>query len=278
LGITNVFQNHFQISVFVAGSYLANWESRPEYAHTLLEQSIALNSDITPFPAMLALQDSLDRPSRPIDQLWDPVDDLLDRGYLLYAAHLAVVIAELGWDPAAKAGRCDPDRAERLVRLGSAAQSRLVRAWTGYVQAVVTKDVARLGHIVAELHDASGPTTATRARITLALMLRERGDLAGWLEQAGEAWSESRYMTHDCDGMFSRLVAAVDLTEREADVARLVIQNYSTREIADELCVVPRTVEAHLYSVYRKTGVSSRDDLGRIARTWFNLSTDFQEF
>ena len=57
--------------------------------------------------------------------------------------------------------------------------------------------------------------------------------------------------------------ATLALTPTEARVARLVGQGYSTRAVAAELGISPRTVETHLASVYGKLGLSSRAELGR---------------
>ncbi len=40
----------------------------------------------------------------------------------------------------------------------------------------------------------------------------------------------------------------------------------SNREIADDLFVTPRTIEAHLTSTYRKLGIRSRKQLGEALR------------
>ena len=55
------------------------------------------------------------------------------------------------------------------------------------------------------------------------------------------------------------------LTEREQQVFRLVAQGHSTSQIADILCVSPKTVEKHRTSLMNKLGVRDRLELLKYA-------------
>jgi DNA-binding CsgD family transcriptional regulator len=54
------------------------------------------------------------------------------------------------------------------------------------------------------------------------------------------------------------------LTPREAEVATLIAEGLSDREIADRLCVSYHTVTQHAKSIYRKVDVGSRVSLTRL--------------
>jgi DNA-binding NarL/FixJ family response regulator len=58
--------------------------------------------------------------------------------------------------------------------------------------------------------------------------------------------------------------ALTALTAREREVATLVAAGRTNREIATQLVLSPRTIEAHLRSVYGKLEVRSRVELARV--------------
>jgi len=79
--------------------------------------------------------------------------------------------------------------------------------------------------------------------------------MSPWLVRAQLARSEAETRL----GGRSQLPAG--LTEREADVLKLVARGYSDRQISDELYISPRTVNAHLRNMLNKTSVANRTEL-----------------
>lgn len=47
------------------------------------------------------------------------------------------------------------------------------------------------------------------------------------------------------------------LTDREREIVKLITQEYSNKQIAEELFISERTVETHRKNIFRKTGTSS---------------------
>lgn len=51
------------------------------------------------------------------------------------------------------------------------------------------------------------------------------------------------------------------MTSRESEIAQLVADNLSNKQIADKLCVAERTVETHVTNILNKLGLNSRNQL-----------------
>ncbi|MHB8296915.1 MAG: helix-turn-helix domain-containing protein [Acidimicrobiales bacterium] len=65
-------------------------------------------------------------------------------------------------------------------------------------------------------------------------------------------------------GPDSQAGAAGVLTAAEHTVAHLAGNRLTSREIADQLVVSPKTVEYHLSHIYAKLGMHSRSELARL--------------
>lgn len=55
------------------------------------------------------------------------------------------------------------------------------------------------------------------------------------------------------------------LTERETEVLKLITEGLSSREIAEKLCLSPKTVMVHRANIMEKLGIHSRAELVRYA-------------
>ncbi|MEO3827012.1 AAA family ATPase [Actinomadura sp. B10D3] len=103
--------------------------------------------------------------------------------------------------------------------------------------------------------DARGPLRS-------AVSIFERLRAAPWLDRARaelRATGESGTSVPTAPDLIDRL------TPQELQVVRLAASGTSSREIAAQLFLSPRTVEYHLYKAYPKLGISSRRELSRLS-------------
>ncbi|PJE95471.1 helix-turn-helix transcriptional regulator [Streptomyces carminius] len=104
--------------------------------------------------------------------------------------------------------------------------------------------------------------TDARAPLRSALETFERLRAAPWAER-----TRTELRATGEPGTAARTAAAnlIDrLTPQELQVVRLAARGSSSREIAAQLFLSPRTVEHHLYKAYPKLGVGSRRELVRL--------------
>ncbi|MGV7930502.1 MAG: LuxR C-terminal-related transcriptional regulator [Spirochaetota bacterium] len=104
--------------------------------------------------------------------------------------------------------------------------------------------------LVLRNHD--GGTTMMRYHFSL---LKDRfGDLMGFLLIGREAQS------------LERVRSEFSLSHRELDILRHVVAGLTGREIAALSNITPRTVKAHVASIYHKLGIENRIQLMRLVR------------
>jgi DNA-binding CsgD family transcriptional regulator len=130
------------------------------------------------------------------------------------------------------------------------------------------------GHFAAALaiHERiAAPLWVARTNLEWARMLSSRRQ-PGDVERAGSLLQVAQGAFHSlgAGGWAERAAAALHslphpksrlpggLTEREAEVVRLVASGKANKEIASELGLSQKTVERHLSNIFAKLGVSSR--------------------
>jgi len=140
----------------------------------------------------------------------------------------------------------DAEDQHKAVRLLGAAD--VLREQTGYQRFVLH----RPGHDAAtqQLRSSLGDAAFSQA----------------WSEGAALGLEEAvRYALRGRGERRRPAIGWRSLTPAERDVARLVAEGLSNKDIADQLFVSPRTVQTHLTHVYGKLGITSRVQLAQQA-------------
>ncbi len=173
------------------------------------------------------------------------------------------------------------DRAEQLIAVLGRAATRLDRGWA------LAQSARCHAMLLAARGDLDAASQAAGAAITLGEGLELRLELArtllaaGQIERRARRKRAARELLERALGIFevagARLWASRARQEQERAaarsapgalsaseqrVARLAAEGLTNREIAAQLFMSPKTVEANLARVYRKLGIRSRAELG----------------
>jgi DNA-binding NarL/FixJ family response regulator len=164
----------------------------------------------------------------------------------------------------------------------AAAQTPATAAALRVAHSAVLLAQGRPEQAVAAAREALGaaPLTAARAKLAEGRALAAVGDRRaavealtaaeaaldgfGAIRRRDEAVRELRRLGHRVLRP-ARDSAHGPLTARELQIAELVAAGRTNREIAEQLVLSPRTIEAHLRNIYGKLGVRSRVELARTA-------------
>ena len=173
-------------------------------------------------------------------------------------------LAEAMLAPGSDWARAVPGLARSAVLL---ARERPAEALEAARAAAAAADDAPLAHARARLAEGRALAAAgDRAAAVEALVAAEAAlDGFGALRRRDEAVRELRRLGHrvlrPAGGPSAGPLAA--LTAREREIAELVAAGRTNREVAEQLVLSARTIEAHLRNVYGKLGVRSRVELTR---------------
>ena len=102
--------------------------------------------------------------------------------------------------------------------------------------------------------------SAAPPRLRRALETFERLDAVPWADRAGTELRATVETIHR-DRDIARL------TPQELQVAQLVATGASTKKVAAQLYLSPRTVDSHLRQIFTKMGISSRAEIRDIDLT-----------
>ncbi|WP_091108457.1 helix-turn-helix transcriptional regulator [Micromonospora citrea] len=187
--------------------------------------------------------------------------------------------------------RTAPDRVEAAVGAGDDAGARAALAayarWSAHAATPESRALlARCRGLVESSEEAFGealrlhtnPFEAARTALLLGERLRraqrpgearahlrtawETFERAGARPWARRAQGELRAAGESGQAPPSAVLDA--LTPQELRIAGLVADGLSSRQIAAQLFLSPRTVEYHLYKIYPKLGIGSRTELARL--------------
>jgi DNA-binding CsgD family transcriptional regulator len=173
------------------------------------------------------------------------------------------------------------DRADRLTAMFEQAATRLQRGW-----ALAQAERCRAMLLAARGDLASAATAASSAvrraeALELRLELARTLMVAGEIERRGRKKRSARELLTRAAEIFQAAGASLwaeragaeldraaarrtgsDLTDSEKLVADLAASGLTNRQVAAQLFMSPKTVEANLARVYRKLGIRSRAELG----------------
>ena len=162
-------------------------------------------------------------------------------------ADRAAAAVALHWGDTARAVERALASAEAAQQLGAPIEGALSRTLAGRALAQASQS----DRAVAELQRAAAVFDACGA-----LRYRDSAE-----RELGKLGHRPHRRTHAGSNEGARIES---LTERERQVAWLVVDRRTNRQIASELFLSEKTVETHLRNIFRKIDVSTRVELARV--------------
>ena len=236
--------------------WLRNWLLR---ALVVLELGLGVDVDS---PGVNRLRASLaERRLRdpPATSSWP---DLIEALLRLNDTETALDLLETYADEATRIGdplaRALSERCRALVPDAGDFEGRFGRALALHAVAQNPFEAARTQLAYGERLRRSGRRIDAREQLRAALAVFERLGAAPWAERARAELRASGERLRRRDP-----AARDELTPQEVQIAMVVIEGKTNREVGAQLFLSPKTVEWHLGNIYRKLAVRSRAQLMR---------------
>ena len=211
------------------------------------------------FTALAESGPGVGHPAVTMFSLPDRIEAAVHTGDL--AAGHAALHALQGWHGRASAdARAVLLRCRALLADGDEPSDLYVRAIAEHVRgASPAPEQARTELAYGEWLRRTRRPAESRVHLRAALAIFDRLGARPWARRARLELNASGE-TNQRRGTYS----AVRLTPQEIRIVRAVVAGRSTKEIAAQLFLSPRTVEYHLHKTFPKLGISSRVDLVRV--------------
>jgi len=160
-----------------------------------------------------------------------------------------------------------PEKLDRLFERHSHDQARADiarKAWAEHRQVYGAR------RLTTELHDAGFTWDAARLAGRAATKTSDRAAMVRLLDCArmvqGKPVTARRSSTSDTSAA-DAVPAGVSLSERELQVAELVVSGLTYRDVGDRLFISAKTVEHHVARMRQRLGATSRSELLSQLRT-----------
>lgn len=158
----------------------------------------------------------------------------------------------------------DRTAAKPLAALVARLDGTVAALYLRHATAVADADAQALDAISADFEKAGLILSAADA----AAQAVPLHDQAGERRRSAESARRALQLAALCGGAITPAIRSaarpLPLSRREREIAAMIAEGLSNREIADKLLVSVRTVEGHIYRACIKLDVSDRDDLATI--------------
>lgn len=158
----------------------------------------------------------------------------------------------------------DSTVAERLAELATVVDGPRAPLTARYARALGDDDAVQLETVSTEFEEIGDLLTAADVAAQAASAHRRAGRVGSALTAAGRAATLATRCGNAISPALRAATITLPFTRREHEVAILVAQGMSNREIAEAVSLSVRTVEGHIYRASCKAGVVTRAELASV--------------